>query len=259
MAAVCRFCESTGASSGGICNNKACFTHLSQSCKKKKSCGHACCGVTGELVRDCPPCLKCSNSTDICVICIEPLSDFPMLTIDCGHSFHYGCLKNYMSKSDPNIISFNNTKCPLCRVWIKHRKFDKNIYLKKNLDLFDKVRAVASKQVKLLGLSDDVPEVIAHGGDTIEYAMWKFEFFKCKKCKEPYCGGQRICGDSVATVPAKKWTCPDCDPQLIGTDVKLCDFCDDPALYFCWGTNFMCNDCHQYTYKYNKIPPMKKQ
>lgn len=65
-------------------------------------CGHACCGVKGE--KKCPPCfleqckeknkLQQQGEDDYCNICfVESLKSAPCVRFNCGHYFHYECIK----------------------------------------------------------------------------------------------------------------------------------------------------------------------
>ena len=99
---------------------KYCKGKLEFACDKELSCGHACGGCVGEA--ECPPCLKCESSSgdEFCTICfIETLSESPVARLQCGHMFHWHCLKRRISTgfNAPRIV-FNFLNCANCNVKI---------------------------------------------------------------------------------------------------------------------------------------------
>ncbi len=71
-----------------------------------------------------------NNEENECLICYEELNNINVVTILCGHKFHYECIVESYQKSE-----FGNKKrCPYCRKkggWIpkpKNELFIKNVH-----------------------------------------------------------------------------------------------------------------------------------
>lgn len=47
-----------------------------------------------------------------CCICLEEIDNSQDITLNCGHSFHKSCLKEWLKTQQKNN---NDTNCPLCR------------------------------------------------------------------------------------------------------------------------------------------------
>ncbi|MES1909680.1 MAG: hypothetical protein MHM6MM_002381 [Cercozoa sp. M6MM] len=88
------------------------------------------------------------------------------------------------------------------------------------------------------------------------YAMKRFAFYRCAKCRKPYFGGRQECDDGLARGDnnnADELVCGACSG--IGSDACAvhgrenilwkCRFCCSPATFFCWGTTHFCAKCHQ--------------
>lgn len=241
MASICRFCDFYAAPNG-VCSSKECKKHLSQTCKKVKKCGHACGGVTGERVKDCPPCFQCSDteSPGDCAICLESLTKYAMLTLSCGHKFHYSCVGEQLGQYNMfKEVSFNHAKCSICRTWIEHPKFVKNKYMQETKEFYKRVKAVAKTYAT------------ENGVETSDEYMRQLSFYKCIMCKEPYCGGERACEE--AEDPANKGlpkTCVSCTRRyqsMTGSleETEKCAFCPRIATFFCWGNTYICGSCHK--------------
>lgn len=134
----CRFCGESITSENrvispssdaflSVCSSEECLAKLEISCDKILECGHACCGIRNEA--ECLPCLRCvsdsSNLTqdadDFCMICwSESLGNAPSIKIDCGHVFHYTCIRRVLEmRWNGPRISFGFMGCPLCKVNLK--------------------------------------------------------------------------------------------------------------------------------------------
>ena len=46
-----------------------------------------------------------------CSICLNDITKYNKKTLECGHIFHYNCIKEWIDKSHNNIYY----QCPLCR------------------------------------------------------------------------------------------------------------------------------------------------
>jgi len=105
-----------------VCNGTECLQKRSQACVEELSCGHACIGVRDELnCPPCPTCLDCLQKPDeICNICYtEELGSAPSVMLDCGHIFHYHCVKKRITGGWPSPhITFGFLECPLCNMRI---------------------------------------------------------------------------------------------------------------------------------------------
>lgn len=242
----------------GVCSSKECNELLSHSCKKMKNgCGHACGGVAGELVKDCPPCLVCDvqEGAKECVICLDELRAKPMMKLVCGHELHYDCVIQQM-KSGPSVdeaIAFYHVKCPLCREWLDHKKLARNVYMKKARKIYESTETAALQQAKIQELREDSPEVVEFNDSFKEYLLWEYVFYHCSKCKNVFCGGSRTCGDA-ADISDKRGRpiCPDCcrQPRVNAWDLDkvghglLCSYCNEYATTMCWGNYYFCDGCH---------------
>lgn len=136
---------------------------------------------------------------DFCNICwVEALSCSPCIKLDCGHVFHYSCIRKKLSERWPSRtcittlytyiagarITFGFSDCPLCKQPIAHTSLQDLlgpiILLKKE------VESKATQRLEYEGLSksDDItdPKGRFYKKPT-EYAMDKFSYFMCFKCK----------------------------------------------------------------------------
>ena len=92
-----------------------------QCCTKTLDCGHLCGGVRGE--EKCLPCYQgCDGVTvekdSYCSVCYtEPLGQAPTVRLECGHAFHYTCVKHILTNrwNGPRM-NFGFMGCPLCKV-----------------------------------------------------------------------------------------------------------------------------------------------
>ena len=90
------------------------------------------------------------------------------------------------------------------------------------------------------------------------YALDRFAFYKCYKCKNAYFGGMRACGAAGGGDGAfeeKNLVCGSCSAGNVGvarckTHGKnfiefKCKFCCSVAVWFCFGTTHFCEPCHK--------------
>ena len=103
-----------------------------------------------------------------------------------------------------------------------------------------------------------------------KYLMERLSYYMCFKCKEPYFGGLKECGnvaDAEREYKPEELICGKCssagllgkkDCKTHGTnyiDFK-CRYCCSVALWFCWGTTHFCDPCHRKAWNfYNKKNP----
>ncbi|XP_065222944.1 E3 ubiquitin-protein ligase MYCBP2 isoform X3 [Planococcus citri] len=255
---MCRFCgrATNNLSDDGICYDEECQQHATNACINIHSCGHICGGIKGEDV--CLPCLHgCSSSNsnlkqdadDMCMICFtEALSAAPSIQLDCGHVFHYHCCENALLKRWPGPrITFNFQQCPICKRSIFHDSV--KTLLSPIWDLMKDVRKKALMRLEYEGCPSNYEDPAA-------YAMEKYAYYVCFKCKKAYYGGEARCEAEVdnSDFNPEELICGGCSDisgarvcPKHGTDFLeyKCRYCCSVAVYFCFGTTHFCNACHE--------------
>jgi E3 ubiquitin-protein ligase MYCBP2 len=207
----CRFCETaltrTNTSRGGgagvsglVCTDDECQEKKKLACGKVLACTHPCCGIKGE-----DPCLQCLEEEcqtggvckeDFCNICYtEGLGSAPTIRIACGHLFHFTCIQLKLRKRwTGSRITFGFLNCPLCKQQIDHPALRSE--LEPMLKMLEDIRGKAQQRLKIEGNDKDAAVCEPSGRyfrRPIDYAMDKFAYYPCFKCKQPYFGGQRQC------------------------------------------------------------------
>ncbi|EGC38296.1 hypothetical protein DICPUDRAFT_76110 [Dictyostelium purpureum] len=273
-----------------ICSNNECRLKSLKSCDKVLKCGHQCLGLKNE--ENCLPCIesdcnynKINNnnnvnnninsdvtilktdqkSNDYCNICwTDDLSSDPCIQLDCGHIFHYKCCKNVLKKrwSSPRI-SFGFTKCALCSQTMDHPSLKK--YLDPINELYNTIKTKALTRLEINGPEQDV-----NFNDTTSkwynnkegYVMERFSYFMCFKCKKPYFGGEKACGDNRQDFKPEELICGGCSAN--GNEIcKIhgkefieykCKYCCNISIFFCWGKTHFCADCHKKVNEVTKTP-----
>eukprot|EP01105_Mastigella_eilhardi_P011025 TRINITY_DN253_c1_g1_i2.p1 TRINITY_DN253_c1_g1~~TRINITY_DN253_c1_g1_i2.p1 ORF type:complete len:811 (+),score=195.14 TRINITY_DN253_c1_g1_i2:140-2572(+) len=264
----CRFCGSQlqgvlnpRAEIADVCAEQECRNKAEVCCTKRLLCGHACNGVRGEA--QCPPCMHpdClkdaqQSADDFCNVCwVESLSAAPCIKLECGHIFHYACIKKKLAERWPSArITFGFCECPLCKKCITHPT------LKPLLAPLEALRgeleAKAAQRLVFEGLNN-APELKDPTSPFFkkptEFAVHRFSYFMCHKCQHPYFAGLKQCGEEREFNPedlicggcsggANATTCPKHGAEYI--EFK-CQFCCTVASWFCWGTTHFCDQCHQ--------------
>ena len=202
----CRFCGSTipaGALHVTVCEAADCQELVKISCNKLHACGHTCGGVAGEL--SCLPCLHGCDAAalqglritqdheDQCMICFtSAISEEPCVHLQCGHLFHFRCTQTLLGMrwSGPRV-TFGFAQCPICKASLVH---DSNPLLKGLLaplvELFAEVRRKALLRLEYDGLAQSA----GRGDDErVAFAMNKYAYYICFKCKKAYFGGEGAC------------------------------------------------------------------
>ncbi|CAD8171033.1 unnamed protein product [Paramecium pentaurelia] len=253
---LCNFpCE------GKVCNQDDCQKRFQRLCQNKLDCGHSCNGVKGE---ECL-CLICSNQEpdDYCNMCfIEPLKSAPCIKTECGHIFHEECIfKKLDSKWNGYRIIFNYCTCPLCKKFldIKHKEIKNKINQALQLKLY--VQELCLERLHIEGMKQ-AQELIDPKSQFYqkpqEFAMDKFCFYECFKCKKPYFGGIKNCQANTDYNERTQFNkedliCPSCCPisfedicnQHGDKYIEFkCRFCCSVAVWFCGGTTHYCEPCH---------------
>ncbi|KAJ3430755.1 e3 ubiquitin-protein ligase mycbp2 [Anaeramoeba flamelloides] len=288
----CRFCETTltesnllkGSEEFEVCNSSGCVELFKNACNKKLPCGHFCCGIKDEEVH--LGCLqeKCQNkildvkkndkqtdqrSDDFCNICwITSLETAPCIRLQCGHIFHYHCLMMRLkTKWNGARITFNFIKCPLCKSKIEHVSLTE--ILKPINELWGSLQIKIKKRLEYEGLINDKRIKKDYNNDIYEFGMQKLAYYPCFKCKKPYFGGLKDCGNQREyneNFDESELICGGCsfvegsnsDPcKKHGTDYLIwkCKFCCNIAVWFCWGNTHFCDSCHR---KASTLPNLPK-
>ena len=100
-----------------------------------------------------------------------------------------------------------------------------------------------------------------------EFCLFKLSYYECFKCKQPYFGGKKDCGEMMGNEENKNngqpaeykkedLVCPKCAAVSVGGGVQncpkhgldyiefKCKFCCNIAQWFCWGNTHFCEPCH---------------
>ncbi|CAO2591792.1 E3 ubiquitin-protein ligase MYCBP2 [Lemmus lemmus] len=277
---ACRFCGSRSGTElsavGSVCSDADCQEYAKIACSKTHPCGHPCGGVKDE--EHCLPCLHgCDKSAttlkqdadDMCMICFtEALSAAPAIQLDCSHVFHLQCCRRVLENRwlGPRI-TFGFISCPICKNKINH------IVLKDLLDpikeLYEDVRRKALMRLEYEGLHKS--EAITTPGvrfynDPAGYAMNRYAYYVCYKCRKAYFGGEARCdaeagqGDDYDPRELICGACSDVSRAQMcpkhGTDFLeyKCRYCCSVAVFFCFGTTHFCNACHDDFQRMTSIP-----
>ncbi|PAV60710.1 hypothetical protein WR25_02916 isoform A [Diploscapter pachys] len=262
----CRFCgnnlETHKQILEGVCTHDECVKLAETACEKRLPCGHYCSGIKDEI--NCPPCLFCGNQEnrqdcdDVCVICFtDRLGAAPCIQLECGHLFHYNCLKTVLTNrwNGPRI-QFRFMNCPLCNRQMNHVGLSD--LLEPLLALQQEVINKARMRLEYDGLLSNpalTDEASEYYGRLEDYAMDRYMYVLCFKCNKAYFGGESRCQvalDSSQYNP-EELICGGCsDPSGVqicsrhGVEYLeyKCRFCCSIAVYFCFGTTHFCAACH---------------
>ncbi|EFC50655.1 predicted protein [Naegleria gruberi] len=200
----CRYCDSSIDinCNGDICENEECKQKALNSCNHKHTCGHHCCGIKDEFEH--LPCLNCSSrdtcqsGDDYCNICwISSLNHAPCIQLNCGHIFHFECIKKKLEKKWHGArVSFSFEKCPLCNTSIHHPALkDETTQVRALKSIIEKKSLVKLEQEGLLKIEEITSPSGKYYNKPLEYAMNSFSFYMCHECKSPYYGGKIQCGE----------------------------------------------------------------
>ena len=91
--------------------------------------------------------------------------------------------------------------------------------------------------------------------DPLEYAMDRYNYYLCFRCKKPYFGGERACDQPAgysSTFDESELVCGSCvageglDCPRHGKEFLefKCCYCCSVAVWFCFGTTHFCDPCH---------------
>ena len=256
---LCRSCKKP--LEGEQCQDAECIARSQNGCGKTLQCGHLCYGAKDEVL--CPPCLKCTGAEgDYCVIChCEELSSAPCVKLECNHLLHIHCLETILGRRwlGPRI-TFKFAKCPSCSAWVQSASLPP---LSERVQSFIDLHAlIQEKAVKRLEFEkeDQLPRLSdpsdPYYQQPAKYAMDRFCYYECFKCKHPYFGGKRDCQlqEQERVYNPEELVCAKCTSYLGGaTDCPKhgedfvqfkCKYCCELAVWFCWGTTHFCEPCH---------------
>jgi len=255
-----------------ICKKNECMERGAKVCRKQLLCEHYCGGVLKE--KHCLPCLHCKSDLgqtgdDYCNICwTEDLKSAPAIQLKCGHIFHYQCIENQLTKKwHTTNISFGFCECPLCSRWITHPSVKE--IMDPIQELYNDIKDKAMQRLKYQKL-DNAKEIVGEGeifyNNPVGYALKRFCYYPCYKCKKPYFGGERACNAELLVNPnfdPAELLCGSCSAgdnkqncNKHGADFIewKCKFCCQIACWFCWGNTHFCEDCHKQAVNVSKLP-----
>lgn len=213
------------------------------------------------------------DGDDYCNICfVESLHAAPSIRLKCGHVFHIKCVKTNVEKKWPGArITFGFLNCPLCKEEISHPSPLLASVLDPMLALKRMISQKAVDRLAFEGLLND-EELKKVGGKYFgkpkEYALDRFAYYTCFKCKQPYFGGRRQCEEAAQEAEARlnpqgggqdlnseaNLVCGGCASGSDSTNCAThgkdyidwkCKFCCSIASWYCWGTTHFCTDCHK--------------
>jgi len=189
-----------------------------------------------------------------CSICLEDCEDM----MGCGHAIHIECAQQQIQigfSPTKDKLSWNCIQCPLCRAVLSHPELcaplEGILTLKEQTDIIAGRHLLdnLSDVINDISTADQIRSSPKH--QQISIAYQKFAFFQCNKCKLPYCGGTVSCAEetnhsdedllflcsqcSIVTRP-----CGHPASEMLLKCIKCCSV----ATYWCRGTDFYCDRCH---------------
>jgi hypothetical protein len=184
---------------------------------------------------------------DDCQMCgIDRLKCAPIITLKCGHVFHYDCVKQRLTNRwNSNQVNLNFSKCPICfqKISAFFKDWEDSQLLDNINNLRNHLKARVLTQLQQENISLDVaPDHF----DFLDEALRKLNFYECWKCKGLYFGGVHECGQ--VEVSPEQLICGGCSNtcEIHGDQSMIykCRFCCNLASYFCFGHTHFCESCH---------------
>jgi E3 ubiquitin-protein ligase MYCBP2 len=190
----------------------------------------------------------------------EEIQCAPSVQLKCKHIFHRHCIvKQLQNKWNGARVTFGFLECPLCKEHMDAEPIRQ--YSQEGLDLYSNIKIKAEQRLALENNHKDAPELQPGGryeGQPVKYAMHKFAYYMCYKCKSPYFGGYRSCEVAAGEGEQNNFieselVCGGCSAAGSTTCLKhgseaiehKCKFCCTVASWFCWGTTHFCDSCHR--------------
>ena len=257
---ICRYCSGLPSPNSDHCLRPSCLSLFTQSCQETLPCGHRCFACVNDSQHSI--CLICGPREQTeCVICQETLQNAPVVTFRCGHMVHFDCeMKVLKSRWTGFRISFTFAKCHLCQDWaVTNGNPDIN---KVMWEVYGLYQVVLEKAMRMLGEDEEEQKMVMDETDKEyynqheKYALDRFCFYECCKCKEPYFGGLKQCNlnEDPSHYHLDEMICLNCAVQSgshtctrHGVEFMQykCRYCCNIAKYFCWGTSHFCENCHR--------------
>lgn len=204
------------------------------------------------------------TSTD-CAICLEPLEAAKVITLGCGHKWHYQCIVQQLQTAKPTSTSrllFTGCQCAKCARICEH---DDLRDLTRTTDVLrQKVDRLVQEQ-----MAQDAPAAAGEARQDpqalqslLDQGRRNYAFYLCSHCKEPYFGGTVDCADNLNDANQENTgerLCVGCAPQPQGICrnplehraylVWKCRYCCRPSTFFCYGNVHLCDECHESRYR----------
>lgn len=242
----CRFCGAVclaaSADLAGVCTNEACTTKSQVICGKMLSCGHPCNGLRDEAACNVPCCVCSEIKDEQCGICLDKMSESPVIMLDCGHPHHYGCALNMAKNANWRgcKMAFAAVSCLSgCGKLLSHNS------LSEHMDPISKRYDQVVRNVQQRAAADGC-------NDDLKTLLTKYKYYECYNCREPYCGGMDACAPGAPEPAPDTVLCPSC--VLNGSECPKhgaefmavkCDYCCKEALFRCGGSTMFCAECHE--------------
>lgn len=262
LQSTCGICDAiclsrpSAAKFAAACSRDECSQRSKTMCFKLLACGHPCNGLSSE--ESCNvPCCRCGDCKDeSCGVCLDKLSESPVIRLDCGHCVHYGCAINMIESIDwkgrkiafaaleclsgcGKLLSHPSLAAKMAPILAKHAQIAKNV----------KYRAAQDAEKK-----DKDDKVNTDDSASLKKLLAKYNYYECFRCREPYFGGLAECGEGAQDPEPEAVQCPSCVLDGKGgvcakhgaefMAIK-CDFCCNEALFNCHADSTMyCDVCH---------------
>ena len=131
------------------------------------------------------------NEEEDCCIChAEPLAARTIVTLDCGHVFHYECVQQRFERRWEGAIQFGFCECPLCLI-----PFTNNAIITPHLTAISQLKTDLLLRVQNQLKVEQMwpPPIPLDDTPLLRYALSKFNYYLCSRCNSPYYGGKRVC------------------------------------------------------------------
>lgn len=255
-----------------ICLDPDCYTKGESACQKILPCNHRCSSTKEHGDSIYCFCTKdgCHGNNFLknvdCSYCTEHLYCGPTVySTNCGHGFHYQCLKNNLEKKHhTKRITFGYLNCPECRAEIDLKNMKNDDPIRKLLDNCVNEKKNMAELIKK-NIYDDININLKELDDEnhrfhkkpIEYGFSIYSIYPCFKCKKHFIGGRVACdnpedGEMDQQSKPEDYLCMGCTGYKQKCDIHgdknmvwKCKFCCNLALFFCHGNTHYCDPCHR--------------